>query len=155
MVSYSSTQNGLSPCALTHCYGLVHVSVVLHRVLTSSQEPLGQLWPNLVCSICRVRRQESVNFIAPTPGGGNLGVKKCKIDVFLQNLLLYSQALIRETKYVVMMTKEGSTKTENFMNPGAGVLMLRRGHISQRVKMHSFIKIFFSTPRHRTDKLSM
>ena len=29
-----------------------------------------------------------------------------------------------------MMTKEGSTKIENFMTPGAGVLMLWRGHIS-------------------------
>ena len=34
---------------------------------------------------------------------------------FLKNLLLYSQALIRQTKYVVMMTKEGSTKIVNFM----------------------------------------
>ena len=29
---------------------------------------------------------------------------------FLKNLLLYSQALTRLTKYVVMMTKEWSTK---------------------------------------------
>ena len=28
------------------------------------------------------------------------------------------------------MTKEGSTKIVNFMTPGAGVLMLGRGHIS-------------------------
>ena len=95
------TQNGLSPCALTYCYGLVHVSVVFwHCVLTSSQEPPGQLWPNLVCSICRVRRQKSINFIAPTPRRSNLGVKKS-------------------------------------------------------VKLMYFLKIFFSTPRHRTDKLSM
>ena len=33
------------------------------RPLTSSsQELLGQSLPNLVCSICRVRRQEIVNF---------------------------------------------------------------------------------------------
>ena len=30
----------------------------------------------------------------------------------------------------IMMTKEGSTKLVNFMTPGAGVLMLWRGHIS-------------------------
>ena len=29
-----------------------------------------------------------------------------------------------------MMTKKGSTKTVNLMTPGAGVLMLGRGHIS-------------------------
>ena len=29
-----------------------------------------------------------------------------------------------------MMTKEGSTNMVNFMIPGAGVFMLRRGHIS-------------------------
>ena len=59
---------------------------------------------------------------------------------FLKNLLLYSQALIRQTKYVVMMIKEGSTKIVNFMTPGAGVLVLGRGHISHIVKMHYFFK---------------
>ena len=59
---------------------------------------------------------------------------------FLKNLLLYSQALIRQTKYVVMMTKEGSTKILNFMTPGAGVLVLGRGHISYIVKLHYFFK---------------
>ena len=39
-----------------------------------------------------------------------------------------------------MMTKEGSTKIVNFMNPGAGVLVLGRGHISHIVKMHYFSK---------------
>ena len=58
---------------------------------------------------------------------------------FLKNLFLYSQALIRQTKYVVMMTKEGS-KIVNFMTPGAGVLVLGRGHISHIVKMHYFFK---------------
>ena len=49
---------------------------------------------------------------------------------FLKNLLLYSQTDIRQTNYIVMMTKEGSTKIVNFMTPGAGVLVLGRGHIS-------------------------
>ena len=39
-----------------------------------------------------------------------------------------------------MMTKEGSTKIVNFMTPGAGVLVLGCGHISQRVKMNYFFK---------------
>ena len=45
-----------------------------------------------------------------------------------------------------MMTKEGSIKIVNFMTPGEGVLVLGRGHINQRVKMHYFFKNFFSTP---------
>ena len=43
-----------------------------------------------------------------------------------KNLLLYSQAEIRQTKYIVMMTKEGSTKIVNFIHlhktPGPGVM---------------------------------
>ena len=38
------------------------------------------------------------------------------------------------------MRKEGSTKIENFMTPGAGVLALGRGHISHLVKIHYFFK---------------
>ena len=64
---------------------------------------------------------------------------------FLKNLLLYSQAQIRQTRYIVMMTKKGSTKIVNFMTPGAGVLVLVRGHISHMVKMHYFfINLLYS-----------
>ena len=59
---------------------------------------------------------------------------------FFKNLLPYSQALIRQTKYAVMMTKEGSTKIVNFMTPGVGVLVLGQGHISHIVKMPYFFK---------------
>ena len=51
-------------------------------------------------------------------------------DYFFKNLL-YSQAKIRQTKYVVMMTKEKFTKIVNFMTHGAGVLELGHGHLSQ------------------------
>ena len=54
-----------------------------------------------------------------------------------------------------MMTKEGSTKIVNFMTPGAGVLALGRGHICHTWKCIFPININFSTPRHRSDKLSM
>ena len=47
-----------------------------------------------------------------------------KLHYFFKNILLYSKALIRQTKYLVMMTKEGSTKIVNFMTPMAQVLML-------------------------------
>ena len=53
-----------------------------------------------------------------------------------------------------MMTKEGSTKIVNFMNPGAGVLALGCGNISKKVKKHYSFKNLFFTLRHRSDKLS-
>ena len=82
--------------------------------------------------------------MTPTQRGGNFG-KKCKIAVFLKkNLLLYSQTLIRQTKYVVIMTKLGSTKIVNFMTPGAGVHVLGCGHISNIVEMRYFFQIYFS-----------
>ena len=77
-----------------------------------------------------------------TPGAGVLVLGRghishiVKMHYFLKNLLLNCQALIRQTKYVVMITKEGSTKIVNFMTPGAGVLVLGCGHISHIVTMH-------------------
>ena len=90
------------------------------------------------------RSTKIVNFM--TPGAGVLVLGRghishiMKMHYFFINLLLYSQALIRQTKYVVMMTKEGSPKIINIMTPGAGVLVLGRGHISHIVKMHYFFK---------------
>ena len=49
---------------------------------------------------------------------------------FFKNCLLYSQAQISQTKYKVMMSKEGSTKIVNFNIPMAEVLMLGGCHIS-------------------------
>ena len=60
-----------------------------------------------------------VNFM--TPGAGVL-VLGCghishivKMHYFFENLLFNSQALIRQTKYVVLITKEGSTKIVPFI----------------------------------------
>ena len=54
-----------------------------------------------------------------------------------------------------MMTKEGFNKIVIFMTPGAGVLVIVRGHISHIVKMHYSYKKSSSrsTPRHKSDKL--
>ena len=49
-----------------------------------------------------------------------------------------------------MMTDEGYTKIVNFMTPGAGVLVLRRGHIIHIIKVYQLL----STPELRSDKLS-
>ena len=97
-------------------------SVMRHTLTSSSQELLCQSYPNLICSIYRVRRQEIINFMTPIPRGGNLGVKSVKFMYFLKDLLLYSRAWFRQTKCIIMMIKERSNKIVNFMTPGAGVL---------------------------------
>ena len=74
-----------------------------------------------------------VNFM--TPGQGFLwwGVviysHIVKMHYFFKNLLLYSSASSRQTEYIVMMSKEASTKIVNFMTPGAGVPVMGCGHI--------------------------
>ena len=70
-----------------------------------------------------------LNFMIPGAGVLVLGCGYIshivKMHYFFKNLLSNSQALIRQTKYVVMMSKEGSTKILNFMTPGAGVSCAR------------------------------
>ena len=63
-----------------------------------------------------------------------------KLYYFFKNILLYFQAYIRQTMYIVMMTKKGSTKIATFTTPGAWVLVLRWGHIRHIAKMHYFFK---------------
>ena len=67
-------------------------------------------------------------------------VKSVKLMYLLNNLLLYFRAWFRQTKCIVMMSKEGSTKIVDFMTPGAVVLVIRCGHIRHIVKMHYFFK---------------
>ena len=62
------------------------------------------------------------------PRGGNFEVKSVKFIYFLK-YLLNSRAWFRQTKYIVMMTKEGSTQIVNFMTPWAEVLVQRYDHI--------------------------
>ena len=82
-----------------------------------------------------------------TPGAGVLVLERDHINyivkihyffinILLYSILLYSQAYIRQTRYIVIMTKEGSTKFVNSMTPGAGVLVLGRGHINHKANMH-------------------
>ena len=103
-----------------------------------------------------------VNFMTPGSGVLLLGCghisHMIKIHYSFKNLLLYSQAKIRLTKYIVIMTKEGSTKIVNFLTSRAGVLVLGFGRINHVVKMHYIFKnllLFFSTPMHISDKLSI
>ena len=94
---------------------------------------------DLVCSICRDRIQELVNSMTPTPRVGNFGLNIEKNYVFLKgvlvigrghkskmhiisfkNLPLFSQTLIRQTKYIEMMTNEGSTIFFNIITKMTG-----------------------------------
>ena len=82
-----------------------------------------------------------VNFMTPEAG---VLVQGCvHIRHISENALFLkkSQAYNRETKCIGIMTKEVFTKIVNFMTLRAKVLF--RG-----------MKIFFSPPRHKTDKLS-
>ena len=66
-------------------------------------------------------------------------MKSVKLLYFFKNPFLFFQALIRQTKYAVMMTKEDSTKIVYFMTPGAGVLVLGCGYICHIVEIHYFV----------------
>ena len=55
---------------------------------------------------------------------------------FFKNLL-YSQKKIRQSRYMIMMIKEGSI---NYMTPWTGIVVLGCGHISHIVKMHYILK---------------
>ena len=92
-----------------------------------------------------------VNFMTSRAGVLLLGCDHIshivKMHYFFKNLLLYSHAYIRQTKYIVVMTKEGSTKIVNFMTPGAGAFVLGCGHIGHRVKMHYY------TPRNKLKRV--
>ena len=81
-----------------------------------------------------------VNFMNPGVGVlllwcGHISYK-VKIHYFYKNLFLFSQAQIRQTNSIAMM----STKNVNFMTSGAGALVLGCGQISHIVKMYYFCK---------------
>ena len=88
-----------------------------------------------------------------TPGTGVLVLGRghishiVKMHYFFKNLLLYHKAKVRQTKYIVMMTKDGSTKIVNFMTP-------RRGLYKSNSENAIFL-FFFSTLGHGADKLSI
>ena len=79
-----------------------------------------------------------------TPGAGVLVLRRdhighiLKMHHLFKNVLLYSKAYIRQTKYKEMLTEKNSTKLVNFMTTGAGVLVLGRGHINHIETMHYF-----------------
>ena len=98
-----------------------------------------------------------VNFITPgegvhVPGCGHISYDM-KMHYFFQNLFLYSQAQVRQSQYIVMMTSEESTKTVRFMTPGAGVLVPgcgRKSHISKStISFKSFSTLGNGSDKHK------
>ena len=81
------------------------------RALTSSspEKLLGQSWPNLVCSISRIRRQKIVNFITPHSKGSLFWGKTRKINVFVEKKNFFCTPKDVSNKYIAVMTKDGST----------------------------------------------
>ena len=60
-----------------------------------------------------------------------------KIYYFYEILFFYSQAQIRQTEVIVMMSEEGSTEIVHYVTPMAGVLVQGCGQISHIVKLHN------------------
>ena len=77
-----------------------------------------------------------------------------KMHYFFKNRFLYSHYQFRPTKYNVYSNDDQGRVYLNyrFHVPGAGGLVPRCGHISQKVKMHYLFKIFFSTLGDSSDK---
>ena len=96
---------------MTCCYGLASVVVCrLSCVNILFLRTTGPILTNLVCSICRVRRQEIVIFKNPTPRLGNLEVKSVKlIYLFKKFSSLLLGTVQKKNKCIGMMTNEGST----------------------------------------------
>ena len=88
-----------------------------------------------------------VNFMIPGVGvlllrcGHIIHIVEMHFSYKKYSSLLRSMVQTKLSVYnVVMMTKEGPTKIVNFRTPGAGVLVLVRGHISHIVKIHYSFK---------------
>ena len=107
------------------------------------------------------RSTKIVNFM--TPGAG-IFAQGCghishivKMHYSLKIYLLYSPAWMRQmrqTKFIVMMTKEGSTQIINFMTPGSCRTAALRKVFVGRPERHSAIHIndciFFAQKKLRT-----
>ena len=92
-----------------------------------------------------------VNFMTPGAGVFVLGCGHLSHIVKMHYFFKKSSSLLpgidqtNHGRYIVLMTKEGSTEIVNFLTPGAGVLLIGRGHISFTIKTHYFFKNLFKT----------
>ena len=95
-----------------------------------------------------------------TPGAGILALgcglisHIVKMHYSLKKIFLYSPAWMRQIKYIVMMTKEGSTRIISFMTPGSCRTVALPKFFVDRPERHSAIHskncIFFAQKKLRT-----
>ena len=150
MIEEGSTKivNFMTPGAEVPVLGCGHISriVKMHYSFKNLHIYSQAQIRETMCIVMMTKEASTkiVNFMTPGSGVLVLGFghisRIVKMHYFFKNLLHYSQAQIRQTRYIVMIAKEGSTKIVTLMTPGAGVLVLGCGHISHRVKMHYFFK---------------
>ena len=98
-----------------------------------------------------VRRLEIENFTTPPPKGNNLGGggEGGKIDVFLLKFSVLFMH-IDQTNWLYINDDQWKVyKNCNFIIHKAGVLVLRRSHISHTVKMHYFLKTFLCSQAYK------
>ena len=60
-------------------------------------------------------------------------------------ILIYNMWRVVQTRCIVIINREESTRIEHFTIPGAGVPVLKRGQISHIVRCIISSKVFFST----------
>ena len=137
IVNFMTSRAGVLVPRCGHITHIVKCIISLKILLLYSEALIKQTKYTVI--ITKEGFTKIVTFMPPRAGVLALGCCHIghivKIHNFFLNLLLYSGSQIKQTKYIVMMTKEGSTKIVNFMTPGAGVLMLGHGHISHKVNM--------------------
>ena len=109
--------------------------MILGLTSESLRWPIAMRWHSrLSVNIINININVNIFFSRTTgPGGDNFEVNIVNLMYFSRNLL-YFRALIRQTKFTVMMTVKVITKIVNFMTFRAGVLVLGCGHISHIVK---------------------
>ena len=90
--NYLSHSGALLLWVHLHCHSL---SVVCRVLTSSSQELVDRSLPNLLCSVCRVRRQEIVNFMTPHTRD-NFGVKS---EEFMKKNLQKTPQIFQDMVY--------------------------------------------------------
>ena len=88
-----------------------------------------------------MKERNTYTFKYPPPyvTGTYLGIECVKFT----NFLITFSSLLRQTQYIEMMTREGPTKTVDFVTPGAMFLVPVRGHTSHVLKIHHFFHSLF------------
>ena len=94
------------------CVGVCHRASSVNILFSRTTEPILTRF-----GMQHLQCKETRNCKLHDPHHHPMRVKRVKFMYFFKNLLLYSGACFRQTKHIVMMTKEGSTKMCKFHDP--------------------------------------